>query len=208
MTIDRDFDGPLTPAAEKILATASALFYAHGLHAVGVDRISEESGVTKKTLYERFGSKEGLVLAYLRRRENRWRDHLEQHLESHPSPGVDRVLAVFDAADLWYTNRATKGCSAVNARAEAGPDAVGQSIPIEVTAQKVWMLRRFSQLCAEADLANADALARQLLLLLEGALVTLGTSSFTDPMQVARKTAHIVLSCESLSCVEAGAQGA
>lgn len=193
MALEYDSLGHLTPAAEKILATASALFYAHGLTTIGVDRIAEESGVTKKTLYERFGSKEGLVLAYLKRREDQWRNHLERHLEQHPEPGVDRVLAVFDAADLWYTGRSTKGCSAVNARAEAGPEPAGQSIPVEVTAQKTWMLRRFGELCSEAGLAEPEASARQLLLLLEGALVTLGTRSFGDPMTVARQTAQTLL---------------
>lgn len=194
MAIEYDSLGHLTPAAEEVLATASGLFYAHGLHAVGVDRIAEESGVTKKTLYERFGSKEGLVLAYLKRREDQWRNHLEQHLErEHPEPGVDRVLAVYDAADDWYTGRSTKGCSAVNARAEAGPEGEGQSIPVEVTAQKMWMLRRFGELCAEAGLAEPEALARQLLLLLEGALVTLGTRSFADPLRIARQTAQALI---------------
>jgi AcrR family transcriptional regulator len=193
MVLEYDSLGHLTPAAEKILATASALFYAHGLHAIGVDRIAEESGVTKKTLYERFGSKEGLVLAYLKRREDQWRNHLEQHLAQHPEPGVERVLVVFEAADLWYTGRSTKGCSAVNARAEAVPEPAGQSIPVEVTAQKTWMLRRFCELCAEAGLVEPEATARRLLLLLEGALVTLGTRSFGAPMTVARQTAQILL---------------
>mgnify|MGYP001220208658 CR=1 FL=1 len=193
MALEYDSLGHLTPAAERVLATASALFYAHGLHAVGVDRIAEESGVTKKTLYERFGSKDGLVLAYLKRREDQWRNHLEHCLEEHPEAGTDRVLAVFDAADLWYTGRSTKGCSAVNARAEAGPEDAGQSIPVEVTAQKTWMLRRFCQLCTEAGLADPELLARQLLLLLEGALVTLGTRSFAEPMQVARQTAQALI---------------
>ncbi len=193
MAVEFDSLGHLTPAAEKVLATASALFYAHGLHAVGVDRIAEESGVTKKTLYERFGSKEGLVLAYLKRREDQWRNHLGQHLEQHPDAGTERVLAVFDAADLWYTDRSTKGCSAVNARAEAGPEAAEQSIPVEVTSQKTWMLRRFRELCTEASLTNPEELSRELLLLLEGALVTLGTKSFAEPMQTARRTAQKLL---------------
>lgn len=193
MALAYDSVGRLTPAAERILATASSLFYAHGLHAVGVDRIAEESGVTKKTLYERFGSKEGLVLAYLRRREDQWRNALDQFLEQHPKPGTDRVLAVFDAADLWYTGRSTKGCSAVNARAETDPDPAEQSIPIEVTGQKTWMLARFRELCEEAGFADADSLSQQLLLLLEGALVTLGTRSFDGPMGVAREAAASLL---------------
>lgn len=193
MTGAHDSVGALTPASERILDTASRLFYAHGIHAVGVDRIAEESGVTKKTLYDRFGSKEKLALTYLRRREDQWRNALDRLLSLRPEHSIERVLAVFDAADLWYTGRSTKGCSAVNARAEAGPDATAQPIPIEVTAQKTWMLERFQELCAEAGFDQPDVLARHLLLILEGALVTLGTQSFDEPMRAARAAAATIL---------------
>lgn len=183
----------LTPAAEKILSTASGLFYEHGIHAVGVDRIAKESGVTKKTLYERFGSKEELVLAYLRRREHLWRAALEERLSELPAPGAGRVLAVFDAADAWYTGRSTKGCSAVNARAEAAPEPSEGSIPAEVTSQKTWMLGRLVALCKEAQLSDPETLAQQLQLLLEGALVTLGTRAFGNPLRVAREAAAALI---------------
>lgn len=186
-------DVKLTPAAEKILSAASRLFYAYGLHAIGVERIAAEAGVTKKTIYDRFGSKEELELAYLRRREDQWRAALRAHLDSHAEPGISRVLAVFDAADAWYTGRSTKGCSAVNARAEMGPDPLDQRISCEVTEQKVWMLERFRSLCEEAGLDRSEELSRQLLLLLEGALVTLGTRSFSEPMTVARACAETLL---------------
>ncbi|WP_336659402.1 TetR/AcrR family transcriptional regulator [Leucobacter sp. USHLN153] len=183
----------LTPAAEKILATASELFYAYGIHAVGVDRIVAESGVTKKTLYDRFGSKEQLVLAYLRRREDQWRLALSIELRSHPIPGTERILAVFDAADTWYTGRSLKGCSAVNARAEEGPEVQEHLVVREVMEQKRWMLRSFVDLCTEAGMARPDETGKHLLLILEGALVTLGTHSFEDPMRVAKEAAHMIL---------------
>jgi AcrR family transcriptional regulator len=189
----------LTLRAQRILDTASQLFYAHGIHSVGVDRVAAESGVTKKTLYERFGSKENLVLAYLRQREDQWRSILQDHLEQHPEPGIDRILAVFDAADSWYPGRSTKGCSAVNARAEEDAEPVGQLIPTEVTEQKTWMCERFASLCREADFADPDRLACQLQLLLDGALVTLGTRAFDSPIEVARMTAATLLDNESIS---------
>ena len=183
----------LTPAASTILTTASRLFYEFGIHAVGVDRIAKESGITKKTLYDRFGSKQELVLAYLRRREDQWRSALKRSLSEHPVPGTERVLAVFDAADLWYTGRSTKWCSAVNARAEAGPEPAGIAILTEVKSKKIWMLDQFRALCKEAKLSNPEALAQQLQLLLEGALVTLGTRSFAEPIRVAKKAAMVLL---------------
>lgn len=184
----------LTPAAQQTLDTAARLFYDQGIHAVGVDLIARESGVTKKTLYERFGSKENLVLAYLRQREHRWREALAEHLERHPEPGIDRVLAVFDAAAAWFPEHAAKGCGAVNARAESAAEpAPDQRLPVEVTAEKTWMLRRFVELVAEAGVAEPERHGRALMLLLEGALVTLATRAFADPLLAARDTARLLL---------------
>ena len=92
---------PLTPGGRRVLDAASQLFYERGIHAVGVDTIAEAAGVTKKTLYDRFGSKEALVVAYLQHRDARWREHVAQQLALVPEPGIDRVLAIFDAAISW-----------------------------------------------------------------------------------------------------------
>ena len=184
----------LTRAAQQTLDTASRLFYDQGIHAVGVDRIARESGVTKKTLYERFGSKENLVLAYLRQREDRWREALAEHLALHPEPGVDRVLAVFDAAAAWFPEHATKGCGAVNARAEAAAEpAPEQRLPAAVTVEKAWMVRRLVDLVAEAGLTDPERRGRALMLLLEGALVTLATRAFPAPLAAARDAARLLL---------------
>ncbi len=63
----------MTPGARRVLEAAERLFYEHGIHAVGVDLIAAEAGVTKKTLYDRFGSKEQIVVEYLAGRDERWR---------------------------------------------------------------------------------------------------------------------------------------
>lgn len=183
----------LTPGAERILETASRLFYVHGIHAVGVDRVAAESGVTKRTLYDRFGSKETLVLAYLRRREDQWRAVLAEHLERHPVPGPERVLAVFDAAISWYPDRSTKGCSAVNARAEEEPEVGGHAVSEEVVEQKRWMRACFEGLCRDAGYADPATLSAQLILLLDGGLVTLGTRAVEAPLDSAREIAEILL---------------
>jgi AcrR family transcriptional regulator len=183
----------LTPGARRILDAASVLFYERGIHAVGVDTIAETAGVTKKTLYDRFGSKESLVVSYLRLREARWRKILSEHLDAIPEPGIDRVLGVFDAAALWYRSNGSKGCSAVNARAETVPEADGHLVLPEVSGQKVWMLDLFTKLCTEAECADPPSTGRTMMLLLEGALVTLGMRTFTEPVEQARAAARIIL---------------
>ncbi|MET0989444.1 MAG: helix-turn-helix domain-containing protein [Glaciihabitans sp.] len=184
----------LTPGARRVLDAASELFYDRGIHAVGVDAIAQSAGVTKKTLYDRFGSKEALVVAYLQNRDARWRDHLEAHLASVPDPGVDRVLAVFEAAETWSGANSSKGCSAINARAEIGDGHDGNPVFPEVARQKVWLLDLFAQLCAEAGIAGPEETAARLMLLYEGAIVTVGMETFHNPFSLARETARLVLS--------------
>src|SRR5699024_10191832 len=70
----------LTPAGERILEAASTLFYEQGIRTVGVDAIAAAADVTKKTLYDRFGSKDRLIAAYLEERDRAWHRFLDEHL--------------------------------------------------------------------------------------------------------------------------------
>lgn len=181
----------LTPGARRVLAAAGRLFYDNGIHAVGVDAIAESAGVTKKTLYDRFGSKEALVLVYLQERDARWRSHLDSVIDSIPTPGIDRVLAVFDAANSWSGENSPKGCSAINARAEM-PRSDGDVLA-EVTRQKRWLLEVFAALCGEAGIDRPDETARRLMLLYEGAIVSVGMATFPAPFKIARDVAQTIL---------------
>jgi AcrR family transcriptional regulator len=183
----------LTPGARRVLDAASELFYNRGIHAVGVDTIAEAAGVTKKTLYDRFGSKEALVVAYLQHRDARWREHLEAHLAGAPTPGTDRVLAVFDAAESWSDANSSKGCSAINARAEIGDGHDGHPVFPEIARQKAWLLALFTQLCADAGVTDANATAERMMLLYEGAIVTVGMETFGHPFRLARDIATSLL---------------
>ncbi len=193
MTSDAPLLAPLTPAARRVLDAASELFYERGIHAVGVDTIAEAAGVTKKTLYDRFGSKEALVVSYLQHRDERWRAHVDASLGLVPEPGTDRVLAVFDAAISWSDENSPKGCSAINARAEIGDGHDGNPVFPEVARQKTWMLDRFASLCREAGVAASDDMARRLMLLYEGAIVTVGMETFSRPFELARDVAGALL---------------
>lgn len=184
---------PLTPGARRVLDAASTLFYEKGIHAVGVDTIADAAGVTKKTLYDRFGSKETLVVAYLQHRDARWRDHVAEHLTHVPAPGVDRVLAIFDAAETWSDDNSSKGCSAINARAEIGDGHDGHPVFPEVSRQKVWLLDVFDELCREASVPQPRTMAEALMLLYEGAIVTVGMETFANPFLAARRVAKTLL---------------
>lgn len=184
-----------TPGAERLLAAASDLFYRDGIHAVGVDTIAAAAGVTKKTLYDRFGSKETLAVAYLRGRDARWRERLESELAREPDGSVDRLLAVFDISGRWAAENSTKGCSAINARAETSDPE--DPVAAEATRQKRWMRDVFERLCREADVPGADRLAKTLMLLYEGGLVTVGMGTFPEPFAAAREAASSILAAQA-----------
>lgn len=186
-----DADASLTPAGERILSAASDLFYRRGIRAVGVDLIAEVAGTTKKTLYDRFGSKNALVALYLQRRADRWHRFVQDHLAQHaPDPGLNRVLAVFDALQLWVLEQ-DRGCAFVNAYAEiGGTDHPG--IPV-IRADKAWMRDLFTDLTCEAGIERADRLGAQLHLLFEGAIVVLTTGNHTDAIDKARDAATRLL---------------
>ncbi|WP_145865415.1 TetR/AcrR family transcriptional regulator [Streptomyces capillispiralis] len=181
----------MTPAARRILAAAARLFYERGIHAVGVDLIAAEAGVTKKTLYDRFGSKEQLVVEYLADRDERWRALLAGYLDAADPEPPARVLAVFDASLAWSREHSPKGCSMVNAHAEIS-DASHPAYPV-ITGQKEWMLALFTRLARDIAPDDADRLGRTLMLLHEGALVAHGLNVFPNPIGEAREQAQVLL---------------
>ncbi|MEU9353536.1 TetR/AcrR family transcriptional regulator [Streptomyces griseoloalbus] len=190
----------MTPAALRVRAAAAKLFYERGIHAVGVDLIAAEAGVTKKTLYDRFGSKEQIVVEYLADRDERWRALLAQYLDAaHPEPSA-RLLAVFDASLAWAQEHSSKGCSMVNAHAEIS-DASHPAYPI-ITGQKEWMLALFTRLARDAAPDGADHLGRTLMLLHEGALVAHGLNIFPNPIRQAREQAQVLLAAAGDTATE------
>lgn len=175
----------LTPGARRILDVAAGLFYERGIHAVGVDLIAAESGVTKRTLYDRFGSKDALVVTYLQERDARWRDLVRGRLDELGTP-AERVLAPFDVLASWMVTN-PRGCAFVNAFAEL-PDA-GHPARAVITAEKTWLRQVFRRELAEAGADDPDDAALQLLLLHEGALAVAGAAAMSDAVTTARRAA-------------------
>lgn len=178
----------MTPGAVRILETASRLFYRHGIHAVGVDTIAAESGVTKRTLYDRFGSKDALVTAYLQHRHDAWWLRLEERLAgaSHP-----RALAVFDgyAEDVADVER---GCAFLNSAAELPTDHPGFVV---IREHKRAVQERLSVLIAEdcPQPRDSDTLADHVFLLLEGAIAHRGIDMDDHRLKQARELARGLL---------------
>ncbi len=102
----------------RLLDVAARLFYAEGIHAVGIDRVIAEASVAKATLYAHFPSKADLVAAYLARRSQEWVEANEARLSEQPEGGVGALVALFDLLYEETLRPAFRGCPFINAAAE------------------------------------------------------------------------------------------
>ncbi len=190
MDTDVGSDPQLTPGARRILEVASELFYWRGIHAVGVDTIAAESGVTKRTLYDRFGSKDALVTAYLAARDRRWREQVLACVDAAGQDPMARVMAPFDVLAEWLAP-GTRGCGFVNAFAELpDPDHPGRRL---VVADKTWLRDLFRSLLVDAGVSDPETLAGQLLSLHEGAVVSYSIVGDPTAAATARSAADVLL---------------
>lgn len=156
-------------ARDRIMAAASDLFYQEGVQSVGIDRIIAQSGVAKMSLYNHFKSKDALIAAWLQQRDANWRQWFQTTVEKQATDPTQRLLAMFDALEEWFSQPDFRGCAFINSSVElVDPEHPGYQVAIEhQTAIYDYIL----QLVNEAAIANSDAVAEQLLLLVEGAIV-------------------------------------
>lgn len=151
-------------ARERLLTAANELFYAEGVHTVGIDRVIERAGVAKASLYNAFGSKDDLVGAYLESRHASMTGRIARALGRHHTPR-DRLLSVFDAQRELFAEPGFRGCAFVSASAES-PSAVVQQAAADYRG---WVRELFTGLARDAGVPDPESLARQLHLLYDGA---------------------------------------
>jgi AcrR family transcriptional regulator len=154
-------------ARERLLAAADELFYAEGVHVVGVDRVVERAGVAKASLYSIFGSKDELVRTYLEKHFRRRQRHIERVLSKHDTP-KERLLAVFADVEEALAGSEFRGCRFISASAEARPGDASEVIADEYRA---WLRSLFTDLARAAGARDAKLFGRQLALLYDGAAV-------------------------------------
>jgi AcrR family transcriptional regulator len=152
-------------ARDRLLAAADELFYAEGVHTVGIDRIIERAGVAKASLYSCFGSKDELIRAYLEGRHEIRRSRLLAGLERHDDPR-DRLLGIFDVLAEMAADSAFRGCAFYNASAESAPGGVVDEV---ATANRAWTRGLFTELAREAGARDPIMLTEQLMVLYDGA---------------------------------------
>jgi AcrR family transcriptional regulator len=154
---------------ERIVRAAGDLFYAEGIHAVGVDRVTAAAGVAKATMYQQFRSKDELVAACLQRRAEQWRASVADPVLALPGSAARRVGAVFERLGKTFAAPGYRGCPFINAAAEyPRPDG---PVAAAIAAHRAQVRGLFAELLADVPAARRAALTDQLVLLYDGTMV-------------------------------------
>ena len=168
---------------ERILETADRLFYQRGIRAIGVDTIAAEIGISKRTLYNHFPSKDELIAAYLQRRFTR--------VPASDKPPAEQILGTFDSLERRFASKDFRGCPFVNAVAElgSGDQAVRKIAVAFKESRRDW----FRDLLQQLGIADAEGLATQLTLLVDGSIAQDLVRNDPSMARAAKAAARVLL---------------
>jgi AcrR family transcriptional regulator len=152
----------------RLLTTATRIFYAEGIHSVGVDRIIAEAKVTRATFYRHFPSKDDLILAYLREVHQMDRGRVDAAVNAAAPSPVDPLLAIAGSIAEGIQSPGFRGCAFLNAAAEY-PDA-DHPVHREIITHRQWFLDTLTTLMAQVHEETADPAARHFVMLRDGAM--------------------------------------
>ena len=171
------------PVQERILSAADRLFYGQGIRAVGVDAIAEEAGVSKRTLYSYYPSKDDLVAAYLTARF--------KHVPPSDAPAREQILGYFERMERLMSEGGFRGCPYVNAVTELGDRKhPATEIAIRFKEQR---LEWYRTLLERMGVRDPGAIALQLQILVEGAIASYLVREDASIARAARKAAEVLL---------------
>ena len=177
---------------EELVQRALKAFYAGGFHAIGMDRLAKETGVSKTAIYKHFRTKEELILATLRLRDEQFRNWLMRRVEALASDPRDQLIAIFDALAEWFDEPEFKSCMFIKASSEYQD----RKHPIHATAaeHKRLIAADFTERARKAGAKDPEALARELLIVKEGAIVLAHLHDSKQIAQDARRAAQTLIS--------------
>jgi AcrR family transcriptional regulator len=174
---------------ERILDTADRLFYRQGIRVIGVDTVAAEIGISKRTLYNYFPSKDDLIVAYLSRRL--------RPIEASNSPPAEQILEDFDRLERAMRKDGYRGCPFMNAVAElADPAHAAHKIAV---AHKEKRRTLFRKLLKKLNVVDPDALATQLMILGEGAVAQALVHGDPKMACAAREAARVLLTAAGVN---------
>ena len=153
-------------AKNKILETANELFYGDGIRTVGVDRLISESAVTKATFYKHYGSKDRLIVQYVKYRDKSSRDRVHTVIDGNPDPEIalrglmTQVSDEISAADF-------RGCAFLNAASEYPDEA--HPVRVVVAEHRDWYTGVLTTLLVALGHTMPGDAADELMLAVDGA---------------------------------------
>ncbi|MCA9040020.1 MAG: TetR/AcrR family transcriptional regulator [Planctomycetaceae bacterium] len=174
-------------ARQRIIETAEELFYAEGVRAVGIDRIIAEAKVAKMTLYNHFASKDELILAVLKYREEEFDDFLDATMNEFQAKGESRLEALFSALKTWFESPNFRGCSFINAKVElADPE---HPASVFCSHHKRQFQKLIREIVASNGTPQSESVAAAIGLLVEGAIIMAVMQQSAEPAEIARQAA-------------------
>ncbi len=186
---------PKSRVRDRIMKTASELFYRHGIHAVGVDTIANEAGTNKMSFYRNFASKDELVAEYLRSEEREGLQWWDEIISGHPGDPRRQIELLFEALVESNCEEDSRGCALANAAVEITEP--GHPARPVIEKYKADMRRRFRQLAREMGVRDPNALGDSLMLLWEGSYVARITMGADGPVTGAAKAARALIAAHT-----------
>ncbi len=178
---------PAAETREHVLDQAGELFYWHGIHATGVDTVAAAAEVAPTTLYRLFGSKDGLVTAYVERAADRYRHRWADAADRAGSDPAQKILALFDLLVDEVDPSNCRGCLFLLAAAEI-PD-VDHPAHRAVRQVKTWVRELFVDLAGKLDQQRGEELGEELALLVDGVYGAVQSRRDQEPALLARRMA-------------------
>jgi AcrR family transcriptional regulator len=179
------------PPRQRILDSAYELFAQKGVQAVGIEEVVRRALVAKATLYRHFPSKDALVLAFLRRREQLWtHDWVEREARVRGGGGEAGLLAIFDLFDEWFHRDDFEGCSFVNVLLETAD--LRHPIGAACAGHLENIRAVIRTLASEAGLRDVDEFALSFHILMKGSIVQAGEGDL-DAAKRAQSLARVLI---------------
>ncbi len=178
-------------ARDRILMTATRLFYARGIRSTGIDLIIAESGVAKMTFYRHFPSKQVLILEYLQTAQCLWFDHFVADLSKKSKDPRKRLLLAFDLLEDWFNDKSFDGCALVKAAGEGWDRSEVEQALARTEKNRIAQL--FTDLARDAGLRRPELLGEQWVLLIDGAIVRAQIDANPKWAKVAKSLAEFAL---------------
>jgi AcrR family transcriptional regulator len=186
---------------QRILATAADLFYRRGITPVSMEEVAEAAQVSKPTLYNHFGSKEDLVGEALETVDDIHFAWFVEQADRYVATGALPALAVFDVLTKWFATESFRGCTFINSSIEVG--ASNERAQLAVLRHKTRTRQWLRLLCERSgiDGPDRDEVAAQLMILMEGAIVTAAVEGDRLSAVKAQRTARAVIAAVSAGAV-------